>query len=187
MNIEFNGPIDWFEEKRNFTARPSVIGPDGSVSGVALYDENYYTESFGTINVSAGRFIATLLKDGFDMSIFPPSVTRRVKLHPKFHITSQHTTASAPSEWVVRLRRNAEHVASGWFKWDPAANGIEETHGTWLTDADPTLFTPILPGQSADVWSLQIDNDGSGTLVDTPIIRGRIGFTPFDPVFSGLI
>ena len=185
MNVEFNGPIDWFQKRRNLTARPSVIGVDDSVSGVALYDENYHTVSLSTVNVNTGLSVFGLLKDETALSVTPLAVNRRVKLHPSFTVDAQHTTGSAPSEWVIRLLRNGEHVASGWFRWNPSDVTTEYTFGTWETPFDPILLQPSASGEAADNWVALMDNDGSGTLVDTIGLRTHIGFTTFDPVFEG--
>jgi hypothetical protein len=179
MNLEFNGAIDWFHPSGSFIIRPSVTGPDGSISGIALRQENYFMETATVNTVNTSLSIATSLQADFDTFAFPVPVTRRSRLHPSFAVAATHTTASAPSEWIIRFNKNNVAVASGWFRWD-ATTGVENTWGTWETDTDGVIFDVFNGAESADYWSMQIDNNGSGTLIDAPVVRIQIGFTVQD-------
>jgi hypothetical protein len=180
--MEFNGAIDWFHPSGSFTSRPSVSGVDGSVSGIALRQENYFTDAAHFVIVDSGLAFTELNKGGLSTSVFAVPVTRNVTLHPKFTIFTKKIDSEAPSEWVIRLYKNFVAVASGWFRWNPTDLTTEVTWGSWLTGGEPSniKFETFSGSENTDTWGLFADNDGSGTLIDTIVIRAELGFSIMD-------
>jgi hypothetical protein len=180
--MEFNGAIDWFHPSGSFIIRPSVTGPDGSISGIALRQENYLIENSEILDVSAAITNTFLKRESVLTSTIPVPVTRNVILNPKVSVRSFHVHGTSPSEWILRLYKNEVVSASGWFRWHPSANGSVVSWVPWLTDGEPSniIFTTSSDIDTSDVWSMSIDNDGSGTAIDTIVLRAEIGFSIID-------
>ena len=181
--MEFNSPIEFINESGSFLSRPSVIGSDGSVSGIGLRQENFYVDTATLNAISTGvafddfrnAGLTTHSNAGAPGGVWAVAVTQNVKLYPHFSISALHDDASSFEEWIVRLYKNATPVASGWFKWDATESVHKFTWGTWMTDGDVTFDAGL-----SDRWGLSIDNDGSGTSRGSPFNRVHIGFTILD-------
>ena len=161
----------------NFLERPSVTGADNRTSGIALQQENYYIETSFAFDVAAGLSIAEVFSDEISQLPFSMMSTQQVKLHPSFAILTQHGTGSLPSEWVLELIKNDSlHVASGFFRWNPADFVNEITFNSWDILSETDIILNTFPG-TTDTYGLIVHNDGSGTLVDGVFGRVTIGWT----------
>jgi hypothetical protein len=160
--MELNGPATWTNTSGHFLARPSVL-----MSGLGLRAENIIITDAATVSTSTGIVYLDLSHENLVAGTWGVPVMRRMNLHPKFTITSAHLHGSL--------------LASGWFRWNTANNTPTFTHGTWLANGQPAAVVyDIHDGEIADQWKMSIDNDGSGTAINTVLIRVQFGFT-IDP------
>lgn len=168
-----------FSGQVNFDATTATERPTINGSGIAVRNEvsPSWEDQYLVATATTGYVEAFEDAKDFNMGFLPMPLAEDCTLSRKFCIASIYATGGN-DEWQFVVQKRAKgslatrtNVASGWFSWSAAALALQTTPS--ILEGDDADFE----FEAGDAFTVVIHNNGSGTTVNTPIARSRIGFT----------